>query len=80
MLLTRFKFPSLKKRPHMAKKKTNRYYQANNTRQLPLEIQEVICDMVLADNTTSNAFALTAMTVCKTWAYLICERMYRYVI
>lgn len=63
----------------MAQKQTTRYIKTN-TRQLPLEIQEIICDMVLGDDITSNSFALVAMTVCKTWASLICERMYRYVV
>lgn len=47
-----------------------------NTRQLPLEIQEIICFMVLGED-ASNPFALTVMKVCKTWARFICERMYR---
>ena len=75
LLRNRLKFPSLRKKPqkinYVAK------VQANyNTRQLPLEIQEIICFMVLGEDKASR-FALNAMRVCKTWASFICERMYR---
>lgn len=77
LLRHRIRFPSLKKRPHVAKQKTAISIKYN-TRQLPLEIQEIICFMVLGED-TSSSFALAAMRVCKTWASFICERMYRYI-
>lgn len=76
LLRHRIKFPSLKKRPHVTKKKSILPIQCNNTRQLPLEIQEIICFMVLGED-ASSSFAVTAMRVCKTWANFICERLYR---
>ncbi|KAI9354002.1 hypothetical protein BD770DRAFT_429130 [Pilaira anomala] len=76
LLRNRIKFPSLKKRPHVTKKKSILPIKCNNTRQLPLEIQEIICFMVLGED-ASSSFAVTAMCVCKTWANFICERLYR---
>lgn len=76
-MLLKHRINFLKKRPHIVKKKTVISIKYN-TRQLPLEIQEIICFMVLGED-DSSSFALTAMRVCKTWASLVCERMYRYV-
>lgn len=76
MMLLKHRINFLKKRPRVVKKKTAITIKYN-TRQLPLEIQEIICFMVLGED-NSSSFALTAMRVCKTWASLVCERMYRY--
>lgn len=75
LLRNRIKFPYFKK---SARKSTyiTPVPAKCNTRQLPLEIQEIICFMVLGED-ASNPFALTVMKVCKTWARFICERMYR---
>lgn len=75
LLRNRIKFPYFKK---SARKSTyiSPVPARCNTRQLPLEIQEIICFMVLGED-ASNPFALTVMKVCKTWARFICERMYR---
>ncbi|KAI7878359.1 uncharacterized protein EV154DRAFT_555480 [Mucor mucedo] len=75
MMLLKHRINFLKKRPRVVKKKTAISIKCN-TRQLPLEIQEIICFMVLGED-NSSSFALTAMRVCKTWASLVCERMYR---
>lgn len=77
LLRNRIKFPYFKK---SARKSTyiSPVPARCNTRQLPLEIQEIICFMVLGED-ASNPFALTVMKVCKTWARFICERMYRYI-
>lgn len=77
LLRNRIKFPYFKK--SVRKSTYIAPVQAKcNTRQLPLEIQEIICFMVLGED-ASDPFALTAMKVCKTWASFICERMYRYI-
>ncbi|KAG2200587.1 hypothetical protein INT46_008717 [Mucor plumbeus] len=60
----------------MAKPKPNKRFRRSSCKQLPSEIQEIICSMVLGDN-NSNPFALTAVRVCKTWANFICERIYK---
>ncbi|CAO0796268.1 unnamed protein product [Mucor circinelloides] len=76
LLISRIKLPLLKKSSHKAKPKPNKRLRRSSCKQLPSEIQEIICSMVLG-NDASNPFALTAMRVCKTWASFICERMYK---
>ncbi|KAI8094643.1 hypothetical protein BDF21DRAFT_448794, partial [Thamnidium elegans] len=75
LLRHRIKFPLLKKTSHTVKQTKPKPIKCN-TRQLPLEIQEIICFMVLGED-ASSPFVVTAMRVCKTWAAFICERMYR---
>lgn len=75
LLRNRIKFPLSKKNVKRAAPIVQ-VQTKYNTRQLPLEIQEIICFMVLGEN-SSSPFALTAMRVCKTWASFICERMYK---
>ncbi|CAO3632870.1 unnamed protein product [Mucor fragilis] len=76
LLISRIKLPLFGKSSHRAKPKPNKRLRRSSCKQLPSEIQEIICSMVLG-NDASNPFALTAMRVCKTWASFICERMYR---
>ncbi|GAN09008.1 hypothetical protein MAM1_0237d08530 [Mucor ambiguus] len=76
LLISRIKLPLFGKSSHRAKPKPNKRLRRSSCKQLPSEIQEIICSMVLG-NDASNPFALTAMRVCKTWASFICERMYK---
>ncbi|KAG2235668.1 hypothetical protein INT48_008544 [Thamnidium elegans] len=61
LLRHRIKFPLLKKTSHTVKQTKPKPIKCN-TRQLPLEIQEIICFMVLGED-ASSPFVVTAMRV-----------------
>ncbi|CEP12204.1 hypothetical protein [Parasitella parasitica] len=62
LLISRIKLPLWKKSSRMAKPKPKKRFRRSSCKQLPSEIQEIICSMVLGDN-ACNPFALTAMRV-----------------
>ncbi|KAI9483080.1 MAG: hypothetical protein EXX96DRAFT_647859 [Benjaminiella poitrasii] len=76
LLINRFKIPLLKKTSPRTKPKPAKRPRRNSNKQLPYEIQELICNILLEDDPT-NSIALTCMRVCKSWAMFICERLYR---
>ncbi|OBZ84644.1 hypothetical protein A0J61_07307 [Choanephora cucurbitarum] len=75
LLRNRIKFPLLRKHRDAAKPQPTKRPRIHCSRQLPYEIQFIICDILLSQD-PSNKFAITAMRVCSTWANYICERLY----
>ncbi|KAI8368760.1 hypothetical protein BD560DRAFT_490234 [Blakeslea trispora] len=76
LLRHRIRFPLLRKHRHVATPQPIKRPRNHCSTQLPLEIQLLICDILL-DQDTSNKFAITAMRVCSTWADYICKKLYR---
>lgn len=75
-MLQYIKLPLFKKSRRVAVPKPLKKPRMNKNKQLPFEIQEIICNMLLEDDET-NTNALNCIQVCRSWANLICQKLYK---
>ncbi|RCH83768.1 hypothetical protein CU098_004006, partial [Rhizopus stolonifer] len=77
LLRNRIRFPLMKKRQQKMAPKSVKRPRSNSCKQLPYEIQEIICNLLLNQD-ESNSFALTGMRASITLNLFIANTVHRH--